>query len=330
MRSRACLAVRWQACCWAGCCRRIISATKPRAWSPLASGTLSVLSALVIGLLISFAKGDFDAQSKLIQNFAADLILLDRVMRQYGPETDEARELLQRYTAQKIALTWPEENAADGPRPDAPAALAMLEGVQGKLLTLTPQSEAQRWLQSRALQIGGELAEDRWLLAAESEGSVPLPFLATLVLWLTVLFANFGLFAPRHATVAAALFVCALSLSAAIFLILEMDRPFDGFITSPTADAERAGAHGGLTRRSAMPKLRSRDAGVNRRRRRGAPHELVLHDDAEREYAYGPGKMACRTPRSAPSHEDSWTRRRRRAGPSQHEKRLEDDLSGGR
>src|SRR5215208_574810 len=147
----------------------------------LASGTLSVLSALVIGLLISYAKGDFDAETKLVQKFAADLVLLDRVMLQYGPETGEARDLLRRYTALKIALTWPEENTQDGPRLDDPTALAMLEGVQAKLLELTPQGEAQRWLQARALQIGGELAEERWLLAAENEGSVPRPFLATLV-----------------------------------------------------------------------------------------------------------------------------------------------------
>ena len=209
----------------------------------LATGTLSVLSALVIGLLTSFAKDDFDAQTKLIQNSAADLILLDRVMRQYGPETGEARDLLRRYTALKIALTWPEENAADGPRLDNPTALAMLEGVQGKLLALTPQSEAQRWLQSRALQIGVELSEDRWLLTAENEGSVPPPFLATLVFWLTILLAAFGLFAPRHATVAVALFVCALSLSAAIFLILEMDRPFEGFISVSAEPMQTALAH---------------------------------------------------------------------------------------
>ena len=116
----------------------------------LASGTLSVLSALVIGLLISYAKGDFDAQTKLVQKFAADLILLDRVMLQYGPETGEARDLLRRYTALKIDLTWPEENAADGARPDEATALAMLESILGKLLGLTPQDEAQRWLQSRA------------------------------------------------------------------------------------------------------------------------------------------------------------------------------------
>src|SRR3954453_13237262 len=121
----------------------------------LASGILSVLSALVIGLLISYAKGDFDAETKLVQKFAADLSLLDRVMGQYGPETSEARDLLRRYTELKIALTWPEEeaarvpeHAADGSRLDDPAALEMLEEVQAKLLGLTPPSESQRWLRS--------------------------------------------------------------------------------------------------------------------------------------------------------------------------------------
>ena len=196
----------------------------------LVSGMLSVLSALVIGLLISYAKGDFDAQTKLVQKFAADLILLDRVMLQYGPETGDVRDLLRRYTTRKIALTWPEESAS-GPRLDDPAALQMLEGVQAKLLGLTPQSEAQRWLQSRALQISGDLVEERWMLAAQNEGSVPGPFLFTLAFWLAILFTGFGLFAPRHATVLVALLVCAASLSAAIFLILEMDRPFEGLIT---------------------------------------------------------------------------------------------------
>ncbi len=206
----------------------------------LASGTLSVLSALVIGLLISYAKGDFDAETKVVQKFAADLVLLDRVMRQYGPETGEARDLLRRYTALKVDLIWPEESASGGPRLDDQAALEMLEAVQAKLRGLTPPNEAQRWLQSRALQIGGDLAEERWLLAAENEGSVPRPFLAALVFWLTILFTGFGLFAPRHATIVVALLVCAVSLSAAVFLILEMDRPFDGFITVSAEPMRRA------------------------------------------------------------------------------------------
>ena len=211
----------------------------------LTLGTLSVLSALVIGLLVSYAKDDIDAQTKGVQKFAADLVLLDRVMRQFGPETGEARDLLRRYTTLKIALTWPKENAREGPRLDDPAAVEMLESVQAKLRGLTPQSDAQRWLQSRALQISGELAEERRLLAAENASSVPRPFLATLVFWLTILFIGFGLFAPRHATGVVALLVGAVSLAAAIFLILEMDRPFDGFIMVPDTPMRSALAHMG-------------------------------------------------------------------------------------
>ena len=108
-------------------------------------------------------------------------------MLQYGPETGETRDLLRRYTALRIDVTWPEENAADGARLDEATTLAMLESIQGKLLGLAPQGEAQRWLQARALQIGGDLVEERWLLAAQNEGSVPRPFLAVLVFWLTIL-----------------------------------------------------------------------------------------------------------------------------------------------
>ncbi len=210
----------------------------------LASGTLSVLSALVIGLLISYAKGDFDAQTKVVQKFAADLILLDRVMRQLGPETAEARDLLRRYTTLKIALTWPEENAGrEGPRLDDPAEIEMLESTQAKLRGLTPHSEAQRWLQSRALQIGGDLVEARWLLAAENASSVPRAFLATLILWLTILFTGFGLFAPPHATVVVALLLCAVSLAAAIFLTPGDGPPVGWVHHGPShADAQRSGA----------------------------------------------------------------------------------------
>jgi hypothetical protein len=49
----------------------------------------------------------------------------------------------------------------------------------------------------------------------------------------------------RHATLVAALLVCAVSLSAAIFLILEMDLPLEGFITGSPEPTQSALAHMG-------------------------------------------------------------------------------------
>ena len=55
-----------------------------------------------------------------------------------------------------------------------------------------------------------------------------MPFLVVVILWLSIIFASFGLFAPRNTTVIVTLCVCALSLSGAIFLILEMYEPYSG------------------------------------------------------------------------------------------------------
>ena len=94
---------------------------------------------------------------------------------------------------------------------------------------LSPENDMQRRLQSQALQLLQELGQTRWLLAAQLESrTVPLPFLVIVVFWLTVLFASFGLFSPLNATAIGVLFVCALSVSAAIFLFLELGRPFEG------------------------------------------------------------------------------------------------------
>jgi hypothetical protein len=80
----------------------------------------------------------------------------------------------------------------------------------------------------------------RWLLFEQTGSAIPVPFLVVLVFWLSLIFASFGLFAPRNATVIVTLFVCALSVSGAIFLILELDRSFEGLLqifNAPLRDA---------------------------------------------------------------------------------------------
>jgi uncharacterized membrane protein len=54
--------------------------------------------------------------------------------------------------------------------------------------------------------------------------------MAVLVVWLAIIFGTFGLFAPRNRTVFAVLIMCALSTSAAILLVEELNRPLDGLI----------------------------------------------------------------------------------------------------
>jgi Protein of unknown function (DUF4239) len=208
----------------------------------VAAATVSVLTALVITSLITSARGAFETTTAEVEELAANIVLLDRVMAHYGPQADPARDLLRRYTSLKIDLTWPKERTRK-PILDDPAALELLESLQDDLRALEPKSEAQRWLQSRALQVSGDLAQTRWKLAVQNRSAIPRPFLMVVVAWLAFLFASFGLFAPRNPLVITVLLVAALSVSAAIVLILELDNPFGGFITVSAEPMQNALAH---------------------------------------------------------------------------------------
>ena len=80
------------------------------------------------------------------------------------------------------------------------------------------------------MQTTSTIAARRWLIAQQIASNLRWPFLVVLIFWLAVIFASFGLFAPRNTIVVAALFVAALSVAGSIFLILEMDQPYGGFI----------------------------------------------------------------------------------------------------
>lgn len=205
----------------------------------LGTALIATMSALVLSLLISSAKSEFDRMdSELLQN-AARVISLDRILADYGPETKEVRDLVKRGYSARIALLFPGEKLPAGAE-DSAAAVIRTESLRAKLWELAPQSDAQRWLRSQAVEIASEMSSTRWLLLLQRDESIPMTLLVVLLSWLVIIFATFGLFAPRNATVVAALFVCALSASGAILLILEMNTPFTGLMkisSAPMRDA---------------------------------------------------------------------------------------------
>lgn len=202
----------------------------------VAMGTLATLTALVIGLLVASARSSFDTRASEITQMSGDIILLDRTLVQYGNDAVESRHFLRRYTRHVAQLTWPDEFGHS----EEHDGWVLLEGMQTRLRDLTPTDEAHRWLRSRALDVSGLISRTRWLLDVQRANSVPLPFLGVLVLWLTVLFTSFGVFAPRNGTVIVAMLVSSISIAASIFLILEMDKPFTGLVRVPSAPIREA------------------------------------------------------------------------------------------
>jgi hypothetical protein len=108
------------------------------------------------------------------------------------------------------------------------------------ILQLMPQNEAQRTLKDRAIQAVGDLTQTRLLLFEQSGGSLPLPFLVVLVFWLAMIFASFGMFSRPNPTVIAALIVCVVSASGALFLVLELSEPFAGLMQISSAALRNA------------------------------------------------------------------------------------------
>jgi hypothetical protein len=195
----------------------------------LGIGMVATMTALVLGLVTASAKNSFDSVDSAVKHTAIDLLTLDRLLARYGPETTPTRAALKSAIGRKIELLWPQ----DGSNPaqaDPSVSGAVLEGLVDSIRALTPRDDAQRHLQSRALDLGESLLTTRWLAVADQSTSIPFAFLVVLLSWLLIIFASFGLFAPRNATVVVVLVLCALSVAGAVFLVLEMDRPLEGLI----------------------------------------------------------------------------------------------------
>ncbi len=200
----------------------------------LGMGLIATMSALVLALLTNSAKGSFDTQRNELTQMAANIILLDRVLAHYGPETKEARDLLKETVANIINRMWPEGGSAPLLEPLA------AEAFYDKIQSLSPQNEVQRALQGQALKMAVDIGQVRWLLFEQGGRSIPMPFLVLLIFWVTIIFLSFGLFAPRNATVIITLFLCALSVSGVIFLIMELDHPFGGLVQISSASLRSA------------------------------------------------------------------------------------------
>ena len=193
----------------------------------LAMGLVATMSALVLGLLVSSAKGAYDTERSEVIQMAAKVTFLDRLLAAYGPEAAGARVLLRDSVEAGIQQMWPGEMRRPmGFAPNAQAGNLVYGAIQG----LSPHNDMHAALKTQAAALAIDLGQVRTLLAAQSVPSVSTPMLIILVAWLIVIFLGFSVLAPPNATTILALMVSALAVSGAIFLILELDEPFGGLI----------------------------------------------------------------------------------------------------
>lgn len=195
-------------------------------------GLIATMTALVLGLVTAAAKSSFDAGNSAVKLAALNLLAADRALARYGPEAGDIRKGMKGFVEARIDAIWSQHQSAGRSMNEEPVktGFTTAEELAEAVRALKPRDDSQRAAQSRASDLIETAFQARWLAAFGTQSSVPVPFLSVIVFWLTITFTSFGLFAPRNATVLAVLFVCALSVSSALFLVLELDGPFDGLI----------------------------------------------------------------------------------------------------
>ena len=197
----------------------------------LGIGLIATMTALILGLVTASAKNSFDAIDGAVKETAVQLLSLDRVLARYGPETGQIRAGLKQAVGERIDMIWPKGSSRPVSLDPTTADLApRVEALADAIRSLKPHDDLQRALQTRAVDLAERVLEARWLGMARAQASVPMPFLVVLLFWITATFASFGMFAPRNGTVIVVLFLCALSIGGAMFLMLELDGPFDGLL----------------------------------------------------------------------------------------------------
>jgi len=197
----------------------------------LAMGLVATMTALLLGLLVSSAKGTYDTVRNEVTQMASKVAFLDRVLALYGPEAAAARSECRDAVADAVQRMWPGERGGSAQlAPNKQMGDAFYVAVH----RLSPHDDSQRALKTEAVNLMVELGQLRSLLQAQAIPSVSRPLLIALVSWLVVIFFGFSLVAPPNATTTLALVASAFSVACAVFLILELDHPLAGLIRIPS------------------------------------------------------------------------------------------------
>ena len=206
----------------------------------LGMGLVGTMAALILGLLVAAAKSAYDTEKSEVTQMAAKLVFLDRVLANYGPESAETRVVLRRMVEDSLNRMWPDERSHNAQLDPIGSGT---EEVHKVIQKLAPRNDVQGSLKSQAVGVASDLGQMRWLLFEQSGSSISMPLLIVVISWLAIIFFSWGLFAPGNSIAIAALLLAAVSVSGAIFLILELDQPFDGLIHISSGPMRNALAH---------------------------------------------------------------------------------------
>jgi Protein of unknown function (DUF4239) len=204
-------------------------------------GLLTLLCALVTGLLIWTAYGVYSGQNTQIQTLASKIMQLDLALSDYGPEANPARAQLRDALAKSIDQVW---GASESDRDFAAETFASaIQNMRARDKTLTglhPSTDQQKQALAAATSAGDAVTEARMQMSFALSAPVSYPLLLTVVGWVVCLFCGFGLTSRATVTSVIALALGSIAVATAVLLILDLSNPYSGLFRASSAPLEQA------------------------------------------------------------------------------------------
>lgn len=191
------------------------------------------LLAVTLGLLIAQSLDAFERKASVLKNQAADVITLKHVLADFGPEGERAKSELHKSIDDEIFRI--ESAAKSGNDLGNKLGKFTMEALRGALIDLSPKTPSQQYLKTTALALGERIISARWQIYEQMTSNLQWPLISVFVFWLVSIFFSFGLLTPRDGLLMGGLLLSSFSLAAAIYLVIELDTPYQGFVSISSA-----------------------------------------------------------------------------------------------
>jgi hypothetical protein len=201
----------------------------------VATGVVASMTALVLGLLVASAKSGFDGHAADARKFVINITLLDRSMRLYQPPLTQERAALTQFARDMRDKLWNEKSTLENRN-----IMSQLDQIRNKFRNLDPQTLQDKSLKDRYMSLSDTLILTANELLLEEPVTVPVQMIVIVDIWLAVTFFAFALFAPFNLVSSISLGIGAGAVALALFMIVEMNAPFQGFITVSPATMDEA------------------------------------------------------------------------------------------
>jgi hypothetical protein len=203
-------------------------------------GLLTLLCALVTGLLIWTAYGVYGGQNAAIQALASKDMQLDLVLSDYGPETLAARALLRQSLSKAIDQMWrADESESNFMAKNFAIAIQTMHSREEVLAGLRPSSDEQKQALTLAKSISDSIAQARMQMSFALASPISYPLLLTVVGWVVLLFCGFGLMSRSTAMSITVLGIGAVAVAMAVLLIVDLSSPYSGVFRASSAPLEQ-------------------------------------------------------------------------------------------